>query len=483
MQINNQKVKSFIKIVGVFLCLYFFLVGIKGLSGSIKKITQPNEIKVGDMIQTKIKLQSDKKQKTFVSVVNVVGDKAEEYEDSNSNKKYDEGESFKDSNNNGVWDDIKYECEFGAPEEYEDSNSNKKYDEGESFKDSNNNGVWDDTKKYTIKDQDVKLVASSSFVTATESMIISLFIGIFATVLFQSSSTTTSLIVGMVSTTIVPLSSGIAMIMGANIGTTVTNTIVSIGHLRRGNEFKRAFAASTVHDFFNILAVIIIFPIEMLFHPLERLARFLGDALFTKIDDKPFESPIKDAVSWGIDYFKELSFGNNWVLLITSILLTFLMLYFIVKILRSLVLKNVEAFFGKYIFKTPIRAILFGIVLTIAVQSSSITTSTIVPLAAAGVLSLRQVFPYTLGANIGTTATAMMAALTLNPIALVAAFSHLLFNIAGILIIYPIKFLRNIPLKLAEKMADAASKNKMIPIIYLLIVFFLIPFTIIMLGG
>ena len=105
------------------------------------------------------------------------------------------------------------------------------------------------------------------------------------------------------------------------------------------------------------------------------------------------------------------------------------------------------------------------------------------PLAAAGVLSLRQVFPYTLGANIGTTATAIMAALTLNSYALVAAFSHLLFNIIGILVVYPFERLRNIPLFLAEKMSHLAVENKMVPIIYLLIVFFLIPFLIIMLGG
>ena len=129
------------------------------------------------------------------------------------------------------------------------------------------------------------------------------------------------------------------------------------------------------------------------------------------------------------------------------------------------------------------QKILVGILLTIMVQSSSITTSTIVPLAAAGVLSLRQIFPFTLGANIGTTVTAMMAALTLNSYALVAAFSHLLFNISGILLIYPFKVSRNIPIKLAELMSDLAIENKMIPILYLLIVFLIIPFTIIFLGG
>ena len=106
-------------------------------------------------------------------------------------------------------------------------------------------------------------VAESIF-TATSNPFIALFIGVFSTVLFQSSSTTTSLIVGMVSSGALSLSSSIPMVMGANIGTTVTNTIVSIGHINRGNEFKRAFSASTVHDFFNILAVIILFPLEIL---------------------------------------------------------------------------------------------------------------------------------------------------------------------------------------------------------------------------
>ena len=90
---------------------------------------------------------------------------------------------------------------------------------------------------------------AKSIFLATSDPFIALFIGVFATVLFQSSSTTTSLIVGMVSSGALALSSAICMVMGSNIGTTVTNTIVSMGHINKGNEFKRAFEASTVHDF------------------------------------------------------------------------------------------------------------------------------------------------------------------------------------------------------------------------------------------
>ena len=324
---------------------------------------------------------------------------------------------------------------------------------------------------------------AKDIMATTSDQFLSLFIGILATTLFQSSSTTTSIIVGMVSGGAVTLTGAIPMIMGANIGTTVTNTIVSIGHISRGNEFKRAFAASTVHDFFNIMAVLILFPLEIAFGLIEKTATGLGTLLFGTIStDEVFKSPIKTAIKWGAKHLESLSFDNNAIFIFMSVLLTFLMLYSIVKLLRSLVLDNIKQYFDRYIFKTAFRAILFGIVLTIMVQSSSITTSTIVPLAGAGIVTLRQLYPFTLGANIGTTVTALLASLTLNVTAMVAAFAHLFFNIFGIIIIFLNPFLKEIPIKLAEWMADVSIKNKFIPILYLIVFFFVLPFIIILTG-
>ena len=324
---------------------------------------------------------------------------------------------------------------------------------------------------------------ANEIMSTTSNPFLALFIGILATTLFQSSSTTTSIIVGMVSGGAISLSGAIPMIMGANIGTTVTNTIVSMGHINRGNEFKRAFSASTVHDFFNILSVSILFPLEMAFGFLEKLAKGLGTLLFGSISaNEVFKSPIKTAIKYGSKFLEKLSFGNDIILILLSIFLTFLMLYLIVKLLRSLVLKNIKKYFDAYIFKNAFRAMLFGILLTIMVQSSSITTSTIVPLAGAGIVSLRQIYPFTLGANIGTTVTALLAALTLNVTALVAAFAHLFFNLAGILVIYLNPLLSNIPLRAAEWVAEKSYKNKFIPIIYLIIFFFILPLTIIYTG-
>ena len=325
-------------------------------------------------------------------------------------------------------------------------------------------------------------VAESIFQT-TSNPVVALFIGIFSTVLFQSSSTTTSLIVGMVSSGALSLAGAIPMVMGANIGTTVTNTIVSIGHINRGNEFKRAFAASTVHDFFNLLSVLILFPLEMAFHGIQRSSEWFATLLFGKIhniDVLQSKSPIKMAVKSGAKFVEGFTFDNDILYLVISVLITFMMLYTLVKLLRSLVLEKIEAFFDQYIFKTALRAVGFGVLITIMVQSSSITTSLVVPLAGAGVLSLRQIFPFTLGANIGTTVTALMASLTGTVSALIAAISHLLFNIIGIVVIYGIPFLREIPIYCAETIAEKAVKNKLVPVFYLVGIFVVVPLLIIL---
>ena len=327
---------------------------------------------------------------------------------------------------------------------------------------------------------------ANAVLTTTSEPFVALFIGILATVLFQSSSTTTSLIVGMVSSGSLGLNGAIPMIMGANIGTTVTNTIVSVGHINRGREFQRALEASTVHDFFNLLSVAILFPLEQRFHMIQKSAEAIATMMFGKIHSIEVlqgSSPIKVAIKSGSKVVEGISFGNDVVYLVLSVLLTFLMLYSLVKLLRSLVLKKIEVFFDQYIFKTAIRGFVFGILFTVMVQSSSITTSLVVPLAGAGVLNLRQIFPFTLGANIGTTVTALLAALTGTVSALIAAISHLIFNLFGILLIYPFPFLRNIPIKLAERFAAAAVKKKYLPILYLLIVFLLIPLSVIIIGG
>jgi sodium-dependent phosphate cotransporter len=310
---------------------------------------------------------------------------------------------------------------------------------------------------------------AKTLIRTTSNPVVGLLIGILATSIIQSSSTTTSITVGFVAGGVLTLQGAIPIIMGANIGTTITNTIVSIGHVTRKQEFQRAFAAGTVHDFFNILAVIILFPLEMATHVLEKSATFMANA-FVGIGGIKFLSPLKAITAPVIDGIKHI-IPIPLLLIAISLILLFISLIQLVKIMRSLMLTQIEVFLDRYLFKNDMTGFLLGIIITSIVQSSSITTSLIVPLVGAGILTVRKIFPYTLGANIGTTVTAMMASfVTLNPIAITVAFSHLLFNIFGIILIYPFK---KIPIWMAESFAKVTAKSKKNTVVFLIIYFVL----------
>ncbi|MDP7126239.1 MAG: Na/Pi symporter [Candidatus Marinimicrobia bacterium] len=320
--------------------------------------------------------------------------------------------------------------------------------------------------------------------------IIGLFIGILATSLIQSSSTTTSIVVGMVAAgtfgedPMIAVATAIPYIMGANIGTSITNTIVSLGHIVNKNEFRRAFEASIVHDFFNVLSVLILFPLQLYFGVISKTANWMA-SLFLGAGTFTFKSPVKMMTKPAVDAIKDFFqmqdiINHNWLLIFAALILLFISLRYLTVLIRSLVMERLEAFFDSHIFKTWLRAMVFGVFITILVQSSSITTSLMVPLAGAGILQLRQIFPYTLGANIGTTITALLASLVAGTHApLAVAFGHLAFNIYGILLIWPIEIIRNIPIKMSEKFAAIAVRNRMVPMVYILVVFFLIPLTLI----
>ena len=185
---------------------------------------------------------------------------------------------------------------------------------------------------------------ANAVLTTTSEPFVALFIGILATVLFQSSSTTTSLIVGMVSSGSLGLNGAIPMIMGANIGTTVTAKIVSLGHITRKLEFRRAFAASSVHDTFNLITVAILLPLEYSFHILERMARYMGSAFVDVTGVTKPENYVKKATKPVIEWMGDALNSELW-LLIVSVAITFFMLFAIVKLLQSLVLKKLESWF------------------------------------------------------------------------------------------------------------------------------------------
>ena len=317
---------------------------------------------------------------------------------------------------------------------------------------------------------------AETLIATTTNPLVGLFIGILATSIIQSSSSTTSIVVGLVAGGALNVPNAIPIIMGANIGTSVTNTLVSLTQIRRDMEFRRSLSAAVVHDFFNILAVIVIFPVQYFTNFLGHTATFMGEK-FQNIGGLKFLSPIKALTKPPVEVLKGWIGNYPWILFALSLVFLLFALTRLVKSLKILVAKKAEIWFHRYLFKTAGRAFLVGLLLTTMVQSSSITTSLAVPIAGAGLLTLVQIFPYTMGANIGTTVTAILAALvTGNLAALIVAFSHLLFNVSGIVIVWPFKL---VPIKLAEKFSGFAMRKKIIPILYIIIVFFLMPLLLI----
>ena len=343
--------------------------------------------------------------------------------------------------------------------------------------------------------------------------------------------------------------------MGANIGTSVTNTIVSLAQAAERNEFRRAFAGAVVHDIFNWLSVIVFLPMEVITGYLRRLTGEIIGVLdlkqakgtnkkLLKTVTQPFTKMIiqldkniikkialgdKSADSKSLikncepkvtieevnktfsnsTYFtyelvnetketpakcKFLFAGTTLsdtevgiIILVVSIILLCICLVSIVKILHSMlrgqmakiIKKTVNADFpGPFKYFTGYFAILVGAGLTMLVQSSSIFTSALTPLIGVGVVSLERAFPLTLGANIGTTATGILAALASTSNldkALQIAFCHLFFNISGIILWYPVPYVRKLPINTAKFLGNKTAEYRWFALAYLIFGFFLLP--------
>ncbi|CAL8252118.1 unnamed protein product [Merluccius merluccius] len=387
-----------------------------------------------------------------------------------------------------------------------------------------------------------------------------LVIGVLVTVLVQSSSTSSSIVVSMVSSGLLDVQSAVPVIMGANIGTSVTNTIVAMMQAGDRNEFRRAFAGATVHDFFNWLSVLVLLPLEVATGVLYKLTKLMIDSFNIQSgEDAPdllnvITDPLTNAI---IELDKSVisdiatgdaaarnkslikvwckTFKNTTLLNVTvpdcnqticwteknvtvtinlercshifananlpdmavglillgmSLLVLCSCLILIVKLLNSM-LKGQVAVVIKSVLNTDFPfpfswvtgyiAMLVGAGMTFIVQSSSVFTSAITPLVGIGVISLERAYPLTLGSNIGTTTTAILAAMaspgeTLGN-SLQIALCHFFFNIMGILLWYPIPFTR-LPIRLARALGNRTAKYRWFAALYLFLCFLVMPLTV-----
>jgi len=311
-----------------------------------------------------------------------------------------------------------------------------------------------------------------------------LMIGVLATVLVQSSSTVTSVVVGLVAGGL-PVGTAIPMIMGANIGTTVTNTLVSLGYATRTNKFRRAFAAATTHDFFNLMAVAIFFPLEMMTGFLQYVSEGLTGFFQDYISVNPgsssfFKSIIKYPIVGVQVMLSGYSSGSQGVVLaLMGIGLIFLSILGLGKMLHRLMVDRSKRILHYAVGMGPVSGIASGTLVTALTQSSSTTTSLVVPMVGSGLITIRDIYPFILGANIGTTFTGILAASSIaGPTALLAmqiSLVHLLYNFLAVLVIYGLRPFRCVPITLAEWLANTAARHKSWVILYVATVFFAVP--------
>lgn len=327
---------------------------------------------------------------------------------------------------------------------------------------------------------------------------VGLALGVFVTSVVQSSSVTIATVIAMVGSGQLPVQMAVPIIMGANIGTTITNTLVSMAHVPHRPEFRRAVSTATLHDFFNICCVLILFPLELVTRWLERTATILT-GLLTGVETGAMPDPFKFVTGPAVHLISSvveqivgaLTPGGEpsmWVvglvLVIVALGVLFGSLTLLVRSLRRLLSERMEGILDRYLLASTGRALALGFAITALFQSSSVTTSLMVPLGAAGLLTVQQVFPYMMGANLGTTVKALVAAMaTGRPEALAVALVHLLFNGAGVALMLLIPPLGRVPVYLAQLMGRAVMRNRSIVFFYALLIFFVVPGLIILLGG
>jgi sodium-dependent phosphate cotransporter len=324
-----------------------------------------------------------------------------------------------------------------------------------------------------------------TIIQATSNPFAGLFIGLLITAMIQSSSTTTALVVAMVASGSLTIQSAVPIIMGANVGTTITSTIVSLGFIHKKKEFKRAVAGGTYHCFFNLLTVIVLFPLEYYYGFLSSLSEAIANYFFAA---SVVSSPRETLHAWSafnpmIDFLvNNIPYG--FILILLSFALVFSSILIFRKIISDLLKAKSPQAFSRFFFKNQLKSFGWGLLTTAAIRSSTITTSVVVPIVAKKIVTLRQAAPFIMGANVGTTITAFIAAaLNSNTASAISiAIAHFLFNLIGVLLFFPIPVLRKLPIKLASSLGQLTLRYRLAGFVFILLTFFFIPFSLIYLN-
>ena len=310
-----------------------------------------------------------------------------------------------------------------------------------------------------------------------------LFIGLLATAIIQSSTTITSSIVAMVAAGILSLEAAIPMVMGSNIGTCVTSLMVALGNMGSPKAYKRGFSTASSHVIFNIVSALLFLPLEMETGILGKISHYLAVKIssWSPLGQGWFifhDALLQPAAS----FLESAAFHQPFIMLPISFILLFICIFSLTALFRFLIsgepgVKRVTA-----ALRNPGLSLFSGIGLTAAIHSSSVTTSMAVMLAATEKVSPKKLFPFVMGANMGTTVTALIAAIGRSEAALAIAICHFLFNFLGVMIFFPFPAVRKLLYQLAKWSGMMAMRHLWFAFAWILILFFALPFLVIFLS-
>ena len=310
-----------------------------------------------------------------------------------------------------------------------------------------------------------------------------LFIGLLATAIIQSSTTITSSIVAMVAAGILSLEAAIPMVMGSNIGTCVTSLMVALGNMGSPKAYKRGFSTASSHVIFNIVSALLFLPLEMETGILGKISHYLAEKIssWSPLGQGWFifhDALLQPAAS----FLESAAFHQPFIMLPISFILLFICIFSLTALFRFLIsgepgVKRVTA-----ALRNPGLSLFSGIGLTAAIHSSSVTTSMAVMLAATEKVSPKKLFPFVMGANMGTTVTALIAAIGRSEAALAIAICHFLFNFLGVMIFFPFPAVRKLLYQLAKWSGMMAMRHLWFAFAWILILFFALPFLVIFLS-
>ncbi|WP_068081114.1 Na/Pi symporter [Polycladidibacter stylochi] len=311
-----------------------------------------------------------------------------------------------------------------------------------------------------------------------------LLVGIVATALLQSSSVTTTILVGLVAAGM-PVAIAVPIVMGANFGTTLTNSFVSLGFIRDREAFKAAISAASVHDAFNLLCLLAFFPLELATGFLEKLAKWVTEG-FSDFYSLAFESVQVSGLSITTHFVEAVSHGLSALLpiysgvgvLIAGLVILIVSIHFLNQLLRLLLAGTIKHRVQAQAEKRPSVSFFAGLIATVTLQSSSTVTSLLVPFAGTRILNTQQIYPITVGANVGTCITALLAAFVVTGHqneAFILAFVHLFYNLAGAILFVCTPVFKRMPIALAQGIGAFASRSVVHVFTYITLCFFILP--------